>query len=434
MVQPRGIFIKKLGFGIMISSFIFFSPVQNKKLKIWLIGDSTMANKEIKAYPETGWGMPFKYFFDSSVEVNNMAKNGRSTKTFMAEGLWQQALDKMEAGDYVMIQFGHNDEVPTKKSYTTPDEFKNNLEKYVTDSRSKNAIPVLITPVARRKFDSTGHIEETHAAYTQLVKDVASEYKVALIDLDSTSQQLFEQMGPENSKYLFNYTLLGENPNYPEGHKDDTHFNELGARRIAELVLAGIKELNLDLANRIVTPAKAKIASPSTAGITDIPDTSYTNYSAYISTKKSFPNIKLVREFNFPSVKQTRDIVYCTAGKRELKLDAFIPSDKKKQIPAIIIIHGGGWRTGNRTQHYPLAEKLSSLGYACFTPEYRLSTEALYPAAVFDIKSSIRWVHANAKKYNIDTSKIAVLGFSAGGQLAALTGTTNSNKKLNGDD
>ena len=99
-----------------------------------------------------------------------------------------------------------------------------------------------------------------------------------------------------------------------------------------------------------------------------------------------------------------------------------------------MIIHGGGWRSGNRGQHYPLAQRLADLGYVCFTPEYRLSTEALYPSAVYDLKSALRWIRSNAKKYNVDTNKIAVLGFSAGGQLAALLGVTAGNLKFEGTE
>ena len=232
-------------------AFALFAFQQLKKTTVYLIGDSTMADKEVKAYPETGWGMPFHYFFDSSVVVDNLAKNGRSTRTFIEEGRWKPVVENLNEGDYVLIQFGHNDEVLTKKSYTTPEEFTANLVKFVTESRSKKAIPVLITPVARRKFDSSGKIEETHPIYTQLVKDVASKYKVPLIDLDAKSQELLEQFGPESSKYLYNYLSRGENPHYPEGRKDDTHFSELGARKMAEIVLHEIKNLNLELANHI---------------------------------------------------------------------------------------------------------------------------------------------------------------------------------------
>jgi lysophospholipase L1-like esterase len=232
-------------------SFLSFTLPSQNHITVYLIGDSTMADKEVIAYPETGWGMPFHYFFDSTVTVDNRAKNGRSTRTFIEEKRWQPVVDNLHEGDYVLIQFGHNDEVQTKRSYTTPDDFKANLEKFVNESRSKKAIPVLITPVARRKFDAAGKIEETHVAYTQLVKDVAKKLDVPLIDLDAESQQLVQQMGPETSKYLYNYLLPGENPHYPAGHADDTHFSELGARKMAEIVLHDIPNLHLELADRI---------------------------------------------------------------------------------------------------------------------------------------------------------------------------------------
>jgi lysophospholipase L1-like esterase len=245
--------MKNKGLVIFLIALLSYSFLDKKHIKVYLIGDSTMANKEINAYPETGWGMPFSVFFDSTVAVDNRAKNGRSTKSFMAEGLWLPVVDQLQEGDYVLIQFGHNDEVPTKKTYTTPEEFTNNLIKYVTDSRDKKAIPVLITPVARRKFDSTGHIMDTHEQYAHLVRQVAHQYHVPLIDLDEKSMVLLQQMGPETSKWLFNYLVPGEHPNYPEGKTDDTHFNELGARKMAEIVLAEIKQLHLELANHIVT-------------------------------------------------------------------------------------------------------------------------------------------------------------------------------------
>ena len=175
--------------------------------------------------------------------------------------------------------------------------------------------------------------------------------------------------------------------------------------------------------------------SQSKAGLTGIPDTSYTTFSAYTSTRKTHPDIKIVKQFHSKSVKENRNITYCKLGERKLLLDAFYPSSKSKtKRAAIIIIHGGGWRSGNRTQHYPLAQRLADLGYVCFTPEYRLSTEALYPAAVYDLKSAVRWVRNNAKKYNVDPNKIAVLGFSAGGELAAFLGVTAGNQKFEGSE
>jgi len=219
-----------------------------------MCGDSTMSIKEKKAYPETGWGMPFVYFWDSTINIENLAKNGRSTSSFRNEGLWQIVLDKAAEGDYVFIQFGHNDEVPTKKTYTTEAEFKNNLKQYVTEARSKKTIPILLTPMARRKFDANGKIEGTHDVYSQIVRDVAKEEKVVLFDMDKITQQLYQQFGVDNSKLLFMQLKLNEHPNYPEGRDDNTHFNELGARLNAQLVLTEIRSLVPDLADRIVKP------------------------------------------------------------------------------------------------------------------------------------------------------------------------------------
>lgn len=174
-----------------------------------------------------------------------------------------------------------------------------------------------------------------------------------------------------------------------------------------------------------------KAGAQSLAGITNVPDTSYSTNSAWNNIKKNYPDAKAAPEFHSKSVKEQRGIVYCAPDGRNLVIDAFWPAKKKSRNGiTLVIVHGGGWRSGSRTQHYPLAQHLADLGYTCFTPEYRLSTEALYPAAVHDVKAAIRWVRANAKKFGVDTGRIAVAGFSAGGQLAALVGTTNGDPKF----
>lgn len=241
---------------IPIAFFLFaFMMTEKKKIKIFMAGDSTCAIKETKAYPETGWGMPFVYFWDSTVTVVNRAKNGRSTKTFISEGLWKSIYDEASEGDYVIIQFGHNDESKTKQErYATPDTFKMNLTRFITDTRKKKAIPVLFTPVSRRKFDKNGTAVETHTEYSALVREVAKEQNVLFIDLDAKSMALYQQFGDENSKLLFLQLKPGEHPNYPEGKEDNTHFNELGARLIAQLVLKELQLLIPDLANRVIKP------------------------------------------------------------------------------------------------------------------------------------------------------------------------------------
>jgi lysophospholipase L1-like esterase len=240
-------YILVVGLAICTMSFIL-TP---KHITLYLAGDSTMSDKETKAYPETGWGMPFQHFFDHSVTVKNIARNGRSTRTFITEGLWKSITDSLKKGDYVLIQFGHNDEVPTKKSYTTEDEFAANLTRFIKDVRYKNAHPVLITPAARRKFNAEGKLEGTHEVYSAIVRKTAAALHIPLIDLDRESQELLQTAGAEGSKKFFNHLTPGESPNYPNGKTDDTHFSELGARKMAEIVLADIRSLQLDLAKRI---------------------------------------------------------------------------------------------------------------------------------------------------------------------------------------
>ncbi len=243
--------------GLFIA-IVFSAAMPPKKMNIWLCGDSTMAIKQTNAFPETGWGMPFVYFWDSTVQVNNLAKNGRSTKTFITENLWQQVLDGASEGDFVFIQFGHNDEVPEKKSYTKPEEFKANLTKFIRETRALKAIPILLTPVSRRQFDSTGTALENHKAYDALVKEVATNEKVLFIDVDTKSRELYQSYGKEKSTLLFLQVQPGEHPNYPDGKIDNTHFSELGARLIAQLVLKEVKMLNTNLNNHIFVPKPTK--------------------------------------------------------------------------------------------------------------------------------------------------------------------------------
>lgn len=249
--------MKQSFFGLLALILILKVMPEKNKIRIFMAGDSTMSIKEIKAYPETGWGMPFVYFWDSTVTIVNRAKNGRSTKTFISEGLWKSIYDEAGPGDYVFIQFGHNDESPEKKErYATPDTFRMNLTRFVKDAREKGATPVLFTPVSRRKFDSAGTAMETHHEYSAYVKEVAARENVLLIDLDTKSRELYQQFGKNDSKLLFMQLKPGEHPNYPDGRDDNTHFNELGARLIAQLVLKELKQVAPELAERIVVPVK----------------------------------------------------------------------------------------------------------------------------------------------------------------------------------
>ncbi len=243
--------MKKFVICLALPLFALMLPPK-KKIKVFIAGDSTASIKNVKAFPEHGWGMPFVYFWDSTVTVVNKAKNGRSTSSFQTEGLWKSIMDEASEGDYVFIQFGHNDEVPTKKTATTPEQFKSNLKKFVTETREKKAIPVLLTSMARRKFDSTGKIVGTHDEYMKITRAVAKEENTVLFDMDIITQQLYQKFGPENSALLFLQLKPGEHPNHPQGKDDNTHFNEFGARLVAQLVLKEIRSQLPELAARIV--------------------------------------------------------------------------------------------------------------------------------------------------------------------------------------
>lgn len=161
------------------------------------------------------------------------------------------------------------------------------------------------------------------------------------------------------------------------------------------------------------------------------PDTSYTYFNEFRKHVKNFPQLAIVHELHPGTYIQRKDIIYCNTGNRNLLLDVFTPvQESKTPATAIIFLHGGGWRSGNRSMHYPLVQRLAALGYVCITPGYRLSGEAIYPAAIHDIKSAVQWVRAHAREFNLDTARIVIAGHSAGGELAAFTGATNGNAKF----
>jgi len=154
-------------------------------------------------------------------------------------------------------------------------------------------------------------------------------------------------------------------------------------------------------------------------------DTSYTIKSTYTKLVKKYPFITIPEVKANPEVKETFDVAY-NQKDRALHFDAFV-NTKKKKNPAVIMIHGGGWRSGNKSQMQFIGKEIAAKGYSCFAIEYRLSLEAKYPEGVIDVKNAIKFIKDNAAKFNVDPNKIAVLGCSSGGQMAALIGTTNNN-------
>lgn len=242
---------------LLLSPEIVFG---SEPITIYLAGDSTMAQKLPEKRPETGWGEALQQFFkDGKVRVENHAKNGRSTRTFIDEKLWQGILDKLKQGDYVFIEFGHNDAAKDRTDrYTPPEDYRKNLVRFITEVRGKKAIPVLLTPVIRRRFDKDGKFQDSHGEYPDIVRAVAADNKVPLIDMHRKSERVIKQYGVEESRKLFLQLKPNENPNYPKGIEDNTHFSPLGAKVMAELSVAGIRELKLGLAKDLKKPSVAE--------------------------------------------------------------------------------------------------------------------------------------------------------------------------------
>jgi DNA sulfur modification protein DndE len=231
---------------------ILFISFQSPKTTIFMIGDSTMANKKAANFPETGWGQVLPAFADTSrIIIDNHALNGRSTKSFIDEGCWQKVIDAVKPGDYVFIQFGHNDEkIKNAKVYAQAEtSYKQNLERFISETIAKGGKPVLFTSIVRRNFDESGILNDTHGNYPEVVKQVALEQCVPVIDMESLTKLMVEHYGIEGSKTLFLQCQKGQYENYPNGVEDNTHLNRKGAIEVAALAVQSIKKQIPELAS-----------------------------------------------------------------------------------------------------------------------------------------------------------------------------------------
>lgn len=250
-----------LSFSALLMSFVF----KKKVVKVYMAGDSTVADYSLekdfqtKRYPVTGWGQVFQQFLsESNVKqlkhiikadsalVDDRAKGGRSTRTFFEEGRWAEIYGALQKNDVVMIQFGHNDGAVNKHArYVTIQGYKEYLRLFVKQSREKGAIPILLTPVARNYPWKDGKLSNVHGDYPQVVKEVAKELNVSLIDLNQLSMDAFATKGQEyvSSHYFMNLPA-GKYVAYPEGQKDNTHFQPEGATEVARLVFEAMKRMN----------------------------------------------------------------------------------------------------------------------------------------------------------------------------------------------
>ena len=216
----------------------FIAPPKN--VTIWMIGDSTMASKKPERKPESGWGVEFAQFVKNGVVVINKAASGRSTKSFIAEKRWKAVLDSIQPGDFVIIQFGHNDQRKDSLVYADANTtYKELLKKYIKETREKGGKPVICTPVVRRHFDGNGNLLDTHGDYLKVVRTVARETKTPLVDMEALTRKLVTDLGTEKSKDLFTMRKNG---------LDSTHLCHAGALQVAELFVKNAKKQHLKIA------------------------------------------------------------------------------------------------------------------------------------------------------------------------------------------
>jgi len=243
--------MRKIGVLLFLAFILIAGCAPSKQITVYTIGDSTMANKKAEVYPETGWGQVFQNYFDAKVRVSNHAVNGRSSKSFIDEGRWKIVLDSLKRGDYVFIQFGHNDEKVDKPAVYSDAQtsYRQNLEKYISETRAKGATPILLTPIVRRKFDAPGKLIDTHGKYPDAVREVAANLKVELIDLQQLTHTLISSLGDEPSKKMYLWTAPDQK--FPEGRNDDTHLSVEGAKTFAGLVAKEVRKLKTPLAQHV---------------------------------------------------------------------------------------------------------------------------------------------------------------------------------------
>ncbi|MGA2568930.1 MAG: rhamnogalacturonan acetylesterase [Terracidiphilus sp.] len=239
---------------------------------IYLAGDSTVVDQDVE--PWAAWGQMLPRFFRPGVVIANHAESGETTRSFVNEQRLAKIMSSIRPGDYLFIQFAHNDQKPNAVSL---EDYKNLLVDYIAQARAEGATPVLVTSVNRRTFNAQGQIVNSLAGYPAAMREVAAHEHAALIDLNAMSKTLFEAMGPDGSLKAFVHYPANAFPNQAEPISDDTHFNGYGAYELARCVVRGIRQARLPLRKFLVKdvpgfdPAAPDPATTFNLPVTPIP-------------------------------------------------------------------------------------------------------------------------------------------------------------------
>lgn len=236
----------------LVGLMLVLTAANRQQPTIFMVGDSTMADKtELDISPERGWGQVFPTYLKEDVRVENHAMNGRSTKSFVAEGRWDSVLVRMHRGDILFLQFGHNDaKYSDSTRYSSPEQYELNLRRMIRQAQEKGAHVIVCTPICRRNFNSRGEFERTHGRYPAAAKRAAADAGVPLLDMEARTEQWLRSLGDEGSKPYFMNVAPGECKKFPDGKIDNTHLREAGALKVGEMVVEELRKQDLRYINR----------------------------------------------------------------------------------------------------------------------------------------------------------------------------------------
>ena len=238
---------------LLLLSLSLLLPIQAAELApvtLHLVGDSTMSDKANPAYPERGWGQLLPQFLLPQLKVVNHAANGRSTRRFFNEGRWQLLLSELSKGDYVLIQFGHNDSKQSDPArFAAADsDYQTFLTQFISDVRERGATPMLASSICRRNFAADGSLTRDLADYANAAAKVAKAAEVSFFDLQQLSCDFWQQLGKAGSQPYFIQVPAGLYQKFPDGKEDNTHLTVQGASRIAQYFVQELKRQQHELA------------------------------------------------------------------------------------------------------------------------------------------------------------------------------------------
>ncbi|MCR5313398.1 MAG: rhamnogalacturonan acetylesterase [Bacteroidaceae bacterium] len=221
----------------------------NEVPTLWLCGNSTVVDQDYE--PWASWGQMITRWFDDGVAVANYAESGETATSFIAAGRLKKIVSLMKKGDYIFMEFGHNDQKEKRPGSGAFYNYAYALKQFVDEARAKGVTPIFVTPTQRRAFDDNGKIRETHANYPEAMRWVAKDLGVQLIELHDMTRTFFETLGVEDSKRSLVHYPARTYPNQMTKFEDNTHFNPYGAYEISKMIVEGMKQLNLPVVSHL---------------------------------------------------------------------------------------------------------------------------------------------------------------------------------------